>query len=278
MALEPVPMPARSSPIAPGPVVGPRPRTTLCGDGPAVIGHRGLGCGVVSGHRENTLDSFTAAGALGMHWVETDVRRTGDGTLVVAHDAALADGTSVAALTGDDVDRCGLLRLRTVFDALPREMGINVDLKSSIDDSAQPPERTTAGLLAPVVAAEARERPLMVSSFDPAALSLLRSAAPDVLLAWLTWHRFPVETAVAGCAHMDVDVLALHVGSLRREPGGMVDRDHAAHVVALVHGCGRQLLVWCPEAGQARVLAEAGADAVVVDEVPYALGALGAGR
>jgi glycerophosphoryl diester phosphodiesterase len=234
---------------------------------------------VVSGHRENTLGSFTAAGALGMRWVEADVRRTGDGTLVVAHDAALADGTSLAELAGDDVDRRRLLRLRSVFDALPPEMGINVDLKSSIDDSAQPPGRTTAGLLAPVVAEEARRRPLIVSSFDPAALALLRSEIPDVALAWLTWRRFPVETAVAGCAHMDIDVLALHVGSLCWDPGsGTVDRDHVAHVVALVHGCGRQLLVWCPEAGQARVLAEAGADAVVVDEVPDALGALRGGR
>jgi glycerophosphoryl diester phosphodiesterase len=264
-------LPGTGSPTAP-------PGTAVFGNGLAVIGHRGLGCGVVSGHRENTLESFSAAVALGMRWVEADVRRTRDGVLVVAHDPALADGTSLAVLTAEDVDRCGLLRLRTLLDALPPDVGVNVDVKSSIDDSVQPPGRTTAGLLAPVVAAELRRRPLVVSSFDPAALGLLRAEAPDVPLAWLTWHRFPVETAVAGCAHMDVDVLALHVGSLRRDPGsGMVDRAHAAHVVALVHGCGRQLLVWCPEARQARMLAEAGADAVVVDEVPRALGALDAG-
>jgi glycerophosphoryl diester phosphodiesterase len=258
-----------------GSLGGPHPRTAVFGDGPAVIGHRGMGRGVVSGHRENTLDSFTTAVALGMRWIEADARRTGDGTLVVAHDAALDDGTSVPALTGEDVDRCGVLRLRALFDALPPDVGVNVDLKSSIDDSLQPPERTTAGLLAPVMAAEARRRPVFVSSFDPAALGLLRAEAPEVPLAWLTWYRFPVETAVAGCAHMDVDVLALQEGSLQRDPGsGMVDRAHAAHVVALVHGCGRQLLVWCPEAGQARMLAEAGADALVVDAVPHALGVL----
>jgi glycerophosphoryl diester phosphodiesterase len=278
MALEPVPMPARSLPADTGSRVGPSPRTTVFGDGPVVIGHRGLGCGVVSGHRENTLDSFTTAVALGMRWVEADVRLTGDGTLVVAHDAARADGTSLVALSGEDVDRCGVLRLRTLFDTLPPDVGVNVDLKSSIDDSLRPPERTTAGRLAPVVAEEARRRPLMVSSFDPAALCLLRSEAPEVPLAWLTWYRFPVETAVAGCAHMDVDVLALHVGSFRRDPrSGTVDRAHVADVVALVHGCGRQLLVWCPQAGQARMLAEAGADALVVDEGPHALGVLGGG-
>jgi glycerophosphoryl diester phosphodiesterase len=245
------------------------------GPGPAVIGHRGLGCGVVSGHRENTLGSFTAAVELGVRWVEADVRHTGDDTLVVAHDEAQADGTTIAARTAEDADRRGTLRLRTLFDALPSGVGINVDVKSPIDDCLRPPSRTTAGLLAPVVAAEALRRRVMVSSFDPAALRLLHDEAPGVPLAWLTWHRFPLEIAVAGCAHMDVDVLALNVGSLLRHPiTGAVDSALAADVVALVHGCGRQLLVWCPDAGHARMLAEAGADALVVDEVSKTLGAL----
>jgi glycerophosphoryl diester phosphodiesterase len=46
----------------------------------AVIGHRGLGRGVVTGHRQNTLGSFEAAVRAGVRWVEADVRRTGDDT------------------------------------------------------------------------------------------------------------------------------------------------------------------------------------------------------
>jgi len=42
-------------------------------------------------------------------------------------------------------------------------------------------------------------------------LWLLRATAPRVPLGLLTWHRFPVEMAVAACVHMDVEVLALHV-------------------------------------------------------------------
>jgi glycerophosphoryl diester phosphodiesterase len=246
------------------------------GAGPAVIGHRGLGCGVVSGQRENTLASFTAAVAEGIGWVEADVRRTTDDILVIAHDAVLGDGSSVAAMTGEQADRTRMLRLRTLFETLPADAGVVVDLKSAMDDCLRPWPSTTAGLLAPVVAAEARRRPLMVCSFDPAALGLLRREVRQVPLGWLTWHRFPVETAVAGCAHLDVDVLGLHVGSLPRDPRtGTVDASAADRVVALVHACGRELLVWCPEAEPARVLADAGADALVVDDVPHALGALG---
>jgi glycerophosphoryl diester phosphodiesterase len=71
-------------------------------------------------------------------------------------------------------------------------------------------------------------------------------------------------------------VLGVHVGSMPGDPRtGVLDADAAAAALSLLHGCGRELLVWCPEPDRARLLAEAGADAVVVDDVPGALGVLG---
>ena len=244
--------------------------------GPTIIGHRGMGRGVVAGHRENTLDSFIAAVDMGVPWVEVDARRTSDDVLVVVHDPVDADGVHVADLSAAQLDARGALRLGTLLDALPDAVGVDLDLKSALDDSTRPPDRTTAGLLAPVAAAEEDRRPLLVSSFDPAALQYLRAAVPGVPLAWLTWNCFPLEAAVAGCAHLDVDALAVHVGSLVDPHTGRHDAALAARTVALVHGCGRELLVWCPDPGLARLLADAGADGVVVDQVPYALGHLGA--
>jgi glycerophosphoryl diester phosphodiesterase len=253
----------------PGPV-----HPDVFGEGPAVIGHRGLGCGVVAGHQQNSLSSFAAAVHSGARWVEADVRRLGDDVLVVAHDAAYPDGTRLDQLTGAEGDRRGTLRLRTLLDELPRHVGLNLDLKSSMDDCLRAPGHTTAGLLAPIVAAESTRRPLMVSSFDPAALWLLRASAPRVPLGLLTWYRFPVEMAVAACVHMDVEVLALHVGSLREGAAGQIDSGVLASLLSLLHRCGRQLLVWCPEITLARLLVSAGTDAVVVDDLPEALVAL----
>jgi glycerophosphoryl diester phosphodiesterase len=239
------------------------------------MGHRGLGCGVVAGQRENTLGSFCAAVRLGVPWVEADIRRTGDDVLVIAHDAVYPDGTALAAVTAAEADRRGTLRLTTLLDELPPAVGVDLDLKSSADDGLRPPARTTAGLLGPVAAAESARRPVLVSSFDPSALWLIRRTAPEVLLAWLTWYEFPLDTAVAACAHMDVDVLGLHIGSLRRASRtAEVDPAVAERTVALVHECRRELLVWCPDGNPARVLAEAGTDALVVDPVPPALRAL----
>lgn len=49
---------------------------------PVVVAHRGA-----SGYApENTLAAVDRAAALGIEWVETDVQRTRDGTLVVVHD------------------------------------------------------------------------------------------------------------------------------------------------------------------------------------------------
>jgi glycerophosphoryl diester phosphodiesterase len=250
----------------------PRPR--VFGNVPAVIGHRGLGEGVVAGQRQNTLGSFSAAVRNGATWVEADVRRTGDDTLVVAHDAAYPDGTVLADLSGTQSDRRGTLRLRTLLDELPPAVGVNLDLKSSIDDCLRIPGRTTAGLLSSVLSHEAGARPLMVSSFDPGALRLLRLEAPSVPLGFLTWYRFPLEMAVAACAHLDVEVLALHAGSLGAVRRRGADRRSVERVISLVHGCARQLLVWCPGTALARFLLAAGTDAVVVDDVPTVLGAL----
>jgi glycerophosphoryl diester phosphodiesterase len=245
------------------------------GSRPAVIGHRGSGSGVVDGHRQNTLDSFAAAVRSGARWVEADVRRLGDDTLVVAHDASYPDGTCLADVPCAEAVRRGTLPLRTLLEELPADIGVNLDLKSSMEDCLRPPERTTAGLLGPVAEAECGRRPVMVSSFDPAALQVLRAEAPHVPLGLLTWYRFPVEMAVAACAHMDVEVLALHVGSIWDDSHGEpLDLAGVDSLLRMLHRCGRQLLVWCPDIQVARVLVAAGADAVVVDDVPGALAAL----
>ncbi len=87
-------------------------------------------------------------------------------------------------------------------------------------------------------------------------------------LGLLTWLRFPIGHAVAAAAHLDVQVLAVHAGSLwRNAVNGRNDVPSVERVVACVHDAERELLVWCPAERGARVLAAAGADALVLDKV-----------
>jgi glycerophosphoryl diester phosphodiesterase len=97
----------------------------------------------------------------------------------------------------------------------------------------------------------------------------MRAVLPDMSLGLLTWHRFPIGHAVAAAAHLDVDVLAVHAGSLwHNAQNGPADIPAPESVVRSVHDAHRELLVWCPSERRARALAAAGVDAMVVDDVP----------
>jgi len=62
-----------------------------------IVGHRGAS-GLVP--YENTCEAFTHTAEVGAGWVELDVRRLGDGTLVVLHDPVFM-GTPLSHLTLD---------------------------------------------------------------------------------------------------------------------------------------------------------------------------------
>lgn len=250
---------------------GGRPDGQVFGGRPTVLGHRGLG----RGPGENTRETLRQAVAVGLRWVETDVRRTADDELVVGHFPTWQDGSFVAHLSLDQARELGACTLAEYVGDLPAGIGVNLDVKSCLEDALRPPEATTAGLLAPVAEDLASRRPVLATSFDPAALLGLRAAAPGLFLGLLTWVSFPLRKAVPAAVHLGVDVLAAHWSSF-----GPNSVDHApVHAapkesIAVAHEAGLEVLVWCPGVERARELLQAGADAVVVDDVPRVLPSL----
>lgn len=242
------------------------------GPAAALVGHRGCGRGVVEGHVENSLDAFLTAARLGLAWVEVDVRRTLDDVLIVTHHPARDDGRFWTDLTGAQARADGVLTLEALLAHLPPGIGVDFDVKTSLEDAARGRTSTTMGLLAPVVVREARRRPVLVTSFDAAALQICRELAPRVPRGLLTWVDFPVGHAVAFAAHLRVDVLALHAGSLRPnrfEPQHL--QRPLPQVVQVVHDSHLELMAWCPGIDFARTLIAAGVDAVCVNDVPQML-------
>jgi glycerophosphoryl diester phosphodiesterase len=233
-----------------------------------LVGHRGLGRGIVNGHVENTRGSFLAALEAGVDWVEVDVRRTLDDQLFVAHDA-FTGSKFMTQMSAAEVSAGGGLRVEDLLDALPESAGVVFDVKSSIEDAGRPHQTTTAALLARHGKLSPWRRPVVAMSFDPASLRHMREELPSLPLGLLTWLRFPVGQAVAAAAHLDVQLLALHAGSLW--PGRAALRGDVPaleEVVEHVHESDRQLIVWCPKRAQTRALVAAGVDALVVDDVP----------
>jgi glycerophosphoryl diester phosphodiesterase len=244
----------------------------IFGSSAVILGHRGCGKGSVEGQLENSLGSFLAAVRMGLDWVEVDVRRTRDDVLIVTHNPAREDGVFWADLTGDEAIAGGVLPLELLLEALPEGVGVDFDVKSSMEDAPRERTLTTMGLLAPVLRREARRRPTLVTSFDAAALGIARDLAPAVPRGLLTWVEFPVGHAVAFAAHLDVEVLALHGGSLkpnRVEPGHL--QRPLGQVIDTVHATGLELMAWCPGSRFARELIAAGADALCVNNVPKIL-------
>jgi glycerophosphoryl diester phosphodiesterase len=238
-------------------------------DAPVLCGHRGSGKGIVGGQAENTLGSFRAAVAAGIGWVEVDARVTADRVLVARHDPVVPDGRFVSELRAEEADELGLMRVEDLLEDLPPAVGVDVDLKSSLEDAVRPREETTAGLVGVLAERERARRPLLVTSFDPAALAIVRERAPEVPLGWLTWLWFPLRKAIAAAAHLGVEVVAPHVESfpLRHTADPPVERDIPS-TVAVAHRAGLEVLAWCPGHADARVLSAAGVDGFVVDDVP----------
>jgi glycerophosphoryl diester phosphodiesterase len=107
----------------------------LDGPTPVAMAHRG---GAIE-HLENTMPAFEACVAMGYRYIETDVRVTADGVLVVFHDATLERVTDrtgrVEHLPWTDVSQARIggrepiLRLEDLLGAWP-DVRFNLDMKA----------------------------------------------------------------------------------------------------------------------------------------------------
>ena len=233
-------------------------------DTPVLCGHRGSGRGV----GENTLPSFRAAVAAGLPWVEVDARLTADGVLVAYHEAVLPNGRYVSQLPAGETDDLGLMRVADLFEDLPPGIGVDVDMKSSLEDAQRPRDETTGALVAELVAPHMDHRPLVVTSFDPGALLIVRERRPSLPLGLLTWLRFPLRKAIPAAVHLGLQVIAPHVESfgLRQERPHPGERT-IADTVSVAHDAGLQVIAWCPLPSERQVLLDAGVDCLCVDDV-----------
>lgn len=245
---------------------------------PAIVGHRGFGAGERDGFRENTLESYLAAVAHGLTWVEMDVQRSRDGQLVLRHNPVTENGEFIVSLDAGELAASGVPLFEDVMAALPPGVGVNIDVKTVIEDAVDPPDRRTATLVAAALREHAGRRPLFVSSFDPGLLVYLREQdgiPARVPLGLITWLSFPVWHAIPAAASLGLDAVCLHTETLgmhREQPRRM---DHTIEkVIGVAHRAGLEVVVWQASPDKAGMLAAAGADALSVNDVPGVLAAL----
>jgi glycerophosphoryl diester phosphodiesterase len=160
-----------------------------------------------------------------------------------------------------------------IFDALPPEVAVDVDVKTILEDAVDAPARRTGALLLPLLVREARRRPLLVTSFDPALLLHLRENLPGVPLGLLTWLSFPLWHGVSAAANLGLQAVGMHTGSFGLDRGDARIRP-LDHCVDIAHKAGLEVMAWCPAAKDAARYADGGVDALVVNDIPGVLSAL----
>ncbi len=159
-------------------------------DLPVVIGHRGAAAHAP----ENTLASIRSAAALGVSWVEFDVKLTADGRCIVFHDDALdrtTDGRgAVSAATHDEINRLDAgAWFAPAFagervPSLAAALGLIFELRLGADIEIKPcPRReaeTARAVMAETMAAWPRDRPPpLVTSRYEACLDVVRAMAAE---------------------------------------------------------------------------------------------------
>jgi glycerophosphoryl diester phosphodiesterase len=229
-----------------------------------VIGHRGAAAIAA----ENTLEAIRAGLAAGADGVEVDVRAARDGTLVLMHDPDVARTTSgtgrVAELTASMLHALvpPVPSLGEVFEDVPRESTLVLELKGHPWEAGYDPAEPVAHALAEALVAEG-DRRVVVSSFNPVALAVVRQNAPGVRTAVLTSEAFDLASNLAAAVDGGHD--ECHI------PAALVEEAF----VARAHEARKRVVAWTVnDPGTLRTFSAVGVDAVITDDPGAAIAAL----
>jgi glycerophosphoryl diester phosphodiesterase len=156
----------------------------------AVLAHRGAS----AIKRENTVEAFCEARRLGADGVELDVRRSADGALVVHHDASIPGAGPVASLSV--VDLPPHVPLLEAAVAASGDLLVNIELKELPGEIGYDPGHPLAALVARFVVERGLAGRVLISSFDLAAVDLVRAIEPSIPTAWLTASGYDQRAAL----------------------------------------------------------------------------------
>lgn len=169
---------------------------------PLLLGHRGT----PRLHPENSLIGFQAALNAGLDGIETDVRRLGDGGLVICHDAQLPDGRKLDTLSRADLPAHVPLLPEVLAWAAQTGAFLNIEIKPELGKGDGRTEETLD-----LIRAYGLAERVLISSFSPLQLRAALQHAPGIGRGFL-YHRAYV---IGGCDLVPpiarrLDLAALH--------------------------------------------------------------------
>ena len=231
-----------------------------------ILAHRGAHDPEHPGIRENTLEAFAAAAALGIDGVELDVRWSVDHHLFVHHDVAVPDGRVIADTLGAELP-AWLPKLEAVLDLCAGMRLIDVEIKNAPLEPGYDAGHGVGRAVAELTGARGlsgRASDLLVSSFNLATLDAFHLADRATRTGWLTLPAYDQGRAAHDAASSGHQ--ALH------PPARVTDGE----TVDIAHGLGLDVVVWTVnDAAQMELMAGLGVDVMVTDYPALALKVLG---
>jgi glycerophosphoryl diester phosphodiesterase len=213
---------------------------------------------------ENTLEAFRCAADLGYRYIETDVRTTSDGVLMVFHDDVLDRTTDnvgpILSRTSADLEgvrvggRAVVPTLESALEALP-DVRFNIDLK-------------TPACVEPMVALVERMQlhdRICIGSFEERVLRRFRS---------LSGGRVATSCGVLTVGALRFAPFAGRVTPLLRDTGRALQVPHVhggitytdRRFVERAHASGRQVHVWTiDDRAEMEYLLDLGVDGIISD-------------
>ncbi len=244
------------------------------GASPLAVAHRGYHPS--GGPSENSLGAFQAAIDVGADVVETDIRRTSDGVLVVHHDPELPDGRKIAELTYAELpplpDGQRIPRLTEVADLMRRT---GAKLAAELKEGGYERQVVTE------LAAHMPTSQLELISFDRTAIRAVESIDPS-LVTGLLEPRLPAwlrGTALYPAALWVMDKLNWHpsLSAAAKVGADYVSVEHRMATdtfIAAAHERGFKVHAWTvDDPVRMAELTNDGVDALVTDRPDLVLGA-----
>jgi glycerophosphoryl diester phosphodiesterase len=230
------------------------------GSGVLAIAHRG-GAGLAA---ENTMDAFARSYALGVRYLETDLRLTADGVLVVFHDAGLdrvTDGRGpISKMTFERLRQLRVGRVHCiptfaeVLDAFP-DACFTIDLKD---------ERAIGELARVLIRTGATGRVCVAGAWDSWLRRVRDQVGPELTTA-LGWRQ--LSTLVAS-SHARVGLAGMRLSGAFAHVPLRVGRlpVYGERLIARARAVGVSIIVWTvDEPDQMHRLLDAGVAGIISD-------------
>jgi glycerophosphoryl diester phosphodiesterase len=220
-----------------------------------VLGHRGA-----SAHaQENTLEAFRLAAEQGADGIETDLRHTADGVIVLHHDAEV-DGVGDVATVDFSILRAARPEVPTLDEllAVHGDLLLNLEIKSDPRRGDYDPSHRIAAEVAAWISRHHLHARTVVSSFDPAMVDAVAAHDPSITTGQLLDHRVSVVKELASVKARGHQYVLPHVSRLRIGARVTIEATHEA---------GLAIGVWTVDRpATLRRLAAAGIDALITND------------